>query len=157
MFGHKHVKSIHSQEEFFNELKSKEPGVFRLESSSRYLDHAFILIKMVGVNGIPSYKVVQSFNKVYTLKQFLQNHGNHYVYKNFQDLECRFLEPLIRLLSTKGVFTIAELQLFSELTCVDLNVLKEMPLYRDKLNRPIPSPGLGISITRTSNDPNSLT
>jgi hypothetical protein len=149
MFKHKTVKHITCPEDLVEELKNNEPGVFGM--SSYYLDHAFAIIKTIDQNGNPSYRVIQSFINKYTLKRYNKHYAHRFVFKNYAELEKKFLKPLFRLLITKGKFGMKDLALFSKITALSVEELLTIPHYKEKIGKEIPSSGIDLRVARTTN------
>lgn len=141
MFGQKHVQHFLNFEQFMDGLQDAEPGVFHIGSD--YLDHAITLIKYFE-NGSVKYRVVQSYVKQYTLKSFIQNHGNEFQYNSFLDLSVRFLRPLTTVLSKKGKFEEKEVLAFEQITKVR---------EEQFLGQVIPPSGIDYGISRTTDTP----
>jgi hypothetical protein len=114
MFDQKYIQHFTSHQQFFDGLQDGESGVFSLGSCE--LDHRITIIKYFEES--EKYKVVQSYVKCYTLKDFLHRWGHEFEYQNFQDLKQRFLQPFYTVLDQRGPFTEKEIAAFAQITKV---------------------------------------
>jgi hypothetical protein len=146
-FNQHHVKTIASLEELVKGLQDDQPGVFQLHT--RYFDHVFILIKTIE-NGQQKYRIFQSYIGIYSLNDFIQKSGIKFVYENYNDLEKRFIDPLVSLVSTQGALGMHELAVLSELTFVDIGLLSEWARRQNKLGQVISTGEAELNMIRTT-------